>query len=239
MRGYEFDRAALQQVRETRLLINRVDDWIFGEFAPFVGKRVLDVGCGWGNLIARLLDRELVVGIDIDAISIAHLREFYRDCRRAEFYTMDICSDETEILKSFALDTAISLNVLEHLEDDVRALCHMGQIIVPEGYVIVVVPAHSWLYGTMDQVIGHLRRYDKSSMAIALARAGLVPVAQKYVNFVGALGWLVNGKLLRKRVPPTDQLRAFNIFVPILRRLERMIIPPIGISLLTVAKKAG
>jgi len=180
----------------------------------------------------------LVVGVDTDMASIETLRGIYSGSERVRLFCMDICSDQARSLDRFALDTAISINVLEHVEDDVCALANMGDLVVPGGYVITIVPAHPWLYGSIDRAIGHLRRYDKASMAAALTRAHLVPVMQKYINLAGALGWFVNSRLLRKSVPPTDQLKAFNRMVPLLRRLEQAIPVPVGISLLTIARKA-
>jgi hypothetical protein len=89
----------------------------------------------------------------------------------------------------------------------------------------------------MDRAIGHYRRYDKGTMGRKLAETGLSTVMQKYINALGAVGWFVNGRILRQQVPPSGQLRSFNHLVPLIRRVEGAVDTPFGISLLAVARK--
>ena len=233
-----YDQEALQEVRERRFLINRCDEWIYDEIAPFIGQRVLEVGCGLGNLMLHLLDRELLVGIDSDVKSIEHLSTVYETEESVHVYPLDVCDPEVLRLEALGFDTVMSLNVLEHVENDVVALEHMRKLLVPGGRLVLIVPAHRWLYGTMDQAIGHLRRYDRALMNDTLAQAGFSPVVLKYLNAVGTLGWFVNGRVLRQSVPPSGQLRLFNVIVPFLRAVERRVPPSFGLSLLAVAKCA-
>ena len=230
------DEWALQQVRERRFLINRVDEWIYDEIASYLGQRVLEVGCGLGNLMRHLTDRELVAGIDPDLDSIEHLRLFYRGSTNVQTYPLDICDPKVLGLKASRFDTVVSLNVFEHIQDDLLALRHVRELLESGGHLVLIVPAHSWLYGSMDRAIGHYRRYDKTLMSSKLAQTGFVPLVQKYLNAPGTLGWFVNGRVLRQRVPPSGQLRLFNLLVPFVQAVERRVPPPIGLSLLTVAQ---
>ncbi|HXK43724.1 MAG TPA: methyltransferase domain-containing protein [Anaerolineae bacterium] len=232
----EFDEAALNEVRQTRFLINRVDDWIYDEITPYIGKRVLEVGCGLGNLFHRLYDRDLVFGIDTDGESIRTLREAFATMPHVQAGVYDICDSTVLSLASMGFDTVVSLNVLEHISDDVMALTHIRALLAQPGYFIVIVPAHAWLYGNMDSSIGHFRRYDKTQMYKKLTQAGFEVITQRYMNFVGAAGWFISGKVLRKKTPPSEQLRLFNLLVPYLRFIEARIKPPFGISLLSVAR---
>lgn len=231
-----FDEKALHEVRQTRFLINRVDDWIYDEITPFVGNRILEVGCGLGNLFPRLLDREMVYGIDMNEESILELKQTFAHTLTIQAQVCDICDPAVLNLKSHLFDTIISLNVLEHIEDDATALANMRQLLTRTGHLIVIVPAHAWLYGTMDSSIGHFRRYNKEQMQDKLSQAGFEVVTQRYLNFAGALGWFMSGKVLRKKTPPADQLRLFNLLVPFLRYMEAKIESPIGVSLLSVAR---
>jgi hypothetical protein len=107
----------------------------------------------------------------------------------------------------------------------------------PGGAFILIVPAHPWLYGPMDSSIGHYRRYTKKMARQKLERAGFQVESQKYVNIVGALGWLVNGRIFRCRVPSRRQLRLLNGIIPICRGIERHCPAPFGVSLLSIARK--
>jgi 2-polyprenyl-3-methyl-5-hydroxy-6-metoxy-1,4-benzoquinol methylase len=233
----ECSEYALQQVRVRRLLIDRVDSWLYDEIAPYLGQRVLEMGCGLGNLARHLVDRELYVGVDLSEESVAHVAQAYRSYPNVHACVADVTQPGFARFARFNFDTIVSLNLLEHIEDDVSVLRCAAKILRPAGTLVLVVPAHAALYGTMDRSIGHHRRYTRQTMAAMLSRLGLTCVLQKYVNALGALGWFVNGRILRQRVPPSGQLRSFNRLVPLLRRLERSVDVPFGVSLLTVARK--
>jgi SAM-dependent methyltransferase len=228
--------AALARVRRTRFLIDRVDAWIYDEISPYLGNRVLEVGCGLGNLLRHLSGRELVVGIDNDQDTASSLQMIYADVPNVQVHHADICEIEALSLGSLGFDTAVSLNVLEHIENDALALSHIKALLCQGGHLVVVVPAHAWLYGTMDRSLAHYRRYDKTAMAAKLDRLGFTLVKQMYMNPAGALGWFLNGRVLRRSLPPSGQLRMFNLLVPLLRAVERVAEPPLGLSLLTVAR---
>lgn len=66
-------KEALQVVRERRLLIDEYDSWLVEEIKPFLGQRVIEVGCGLGNLLKHFVDRELVIGIDNSHETVAEV----------------------------------------------------------------------------------------------------------------------------------------------------------------------
>ncbi len=232
----EYSEIALQQVRERRLLIDQVDLWLYENIAPYLGRRVLEIGCGLGNFARHLINRELYVGIDISEESVAHAMDVYGSYPNMHVCLADVTDTTFGDLRHFDIDTVFSLNVFEHIEDDITALRNARRVLRPGGTLILVVPAHDWLYGTMDRSIGHYRRYNKQKMAGRLSQAGLTCITQRYINALGSIGWLINGKILRQDVPPTGQLHFFNRLVPLLKRLERSMDMPFGISLLTVAR---
>lgn len=226
----------LRRAREDRLLINRVDEWLVDLVRPWLGKRVLEVGCGWGNLALQLApSAERWQAIDVDPESIEQLAALHLGSGLAAA-RIDICDPAVLALRDQGFDTVLSLNVLEHIERDQVALVNMRALLRPGGSLILVVPAHRWLYGSMDAAIGHLRRYTRRSMAELLAAADLTPVRLQYVNAIGALGWLVAGRVLHCEAPPPSLLRRFNALVPPLRWIESKISPPVGISLLVIAQ---
>lgn len=227
----------VEEVRRSRLLINRLDVWLYSEISPYLGRRVLEIGSGHGNLVQHLLDRDLVVAMDVDSSSVELIRrEFARDAQ-VHALVRDVCDPVDEELRDFHLDTVVSLNVLEHVEDDQLALSRMADLLEPGGRIVVIVPAHEWLYGTMDRSIGHYRRYNGKNLRAKVAAAGFVIERQCYLNVLGIMGWLINGRILKKDVPPVQQLKWFNHIVPPLQWLEQRFRPPIGLSLLTIARK--
>lgn len=233
----EYSEVALQKVREDRLLIDAVDQWLYEEIAPHLGQRIVEIGCGLGNFARHLTDREFYLGVETSAESIAHVQQVFAGFPNMRFAVADATTTAFTDFALHAIDTIFSLNVFEHIEDDAAAVRNAASILQPGGRLILVVPAHMALYGSIDRAIGHYRRYDKRMMAGLLQQAGLTVVTQKYINALGALGWWANGRLRKQETPPSDQLRLFNALVPALKRIERIVPPPFGISLLAVAHK--
>ncbi len=228
---------ALQTVRETRFLIDRYDRWLLDEFGPCVGQRVLEVGCGLGNLLVHFADRQFVVGIDICADCINAIKLRFANQPNIVVLRHDITDPRVLSLAELRFDTLVALNVLEHIEDDEIALAHMCGLLQPGGSLVLVVPAHERLFGAMDRAIGHCRRYCMSTLLPKLERSGFEMTACKLVNAAGALGWMINGRLLKRSTPPNAQLRLINRIIPALEVVEHHVNPPFGVSLLAIAHK--
>lgn len=233
----EYSEAALQKVREDRLLIDAVDRWLYEEIAPYLGRRVLEIGCGLGNFARHLTDRDLYVGVETSPESVEHMRQEFQIYPNVRTFVADATDPAFGNYASYGFDTIFSLNVFEHINDHRTALRHAVEVLQPGGHLILVVPSHGWLYGSIDRAIGHYRRYDKKTISSLYAEAGLAMVQQKYINALGALGWFVNGRLRKQETPPSGQLRLLNTITPIVKRFERLIPAPFGISLLAVGRK--
>ena len=229
-----------EKVFETALPWNDRIELPDGGFTLVLRVRSLDgekVGCGIGNMTSYFLGLDEVVGLDRLPSSVRYVRAAFADRANVHICEGDITTRDTVAqLAGHRLDTVMCLNVLEHIERDQVALVNMRALLRPGGSLILVVPAHRWLYGSMDAAIGHLRRYTRRSMAELLAAAGLTPVRLQYVNAIGALGWLVAGRVLHCEAPSPSLLRRFNALVPPLRWIESKISPPFGISLLVIAQ---
>lgn len=234
----QFSEQALDEVRRRRLLIERCDAWLFSTVRPYIGQRILEIGSGHGNLVRLMLDRELVIATDIELSAVDVLKAAFEHQTQVESMALDITDSKSVDLKSRSLDTVISLNVFEHIERDDRALHNIHEILIPGGRVVLIVPAHMWLYGSMDSSIGHWRRYDKKMMSDRMTQAGFAVTQLRYMNALGTLGWFVNGRILRQAVPPSGQLKLFNLIMPLVEAVESRVEPPIGLSLLAVGQRS-
>ena len=232
-----YDEEALQTVRKTRLLIDEYDCWLIEELRQYLGQRVLEIGCGLGNMLRHFTDLELVIGIDNSPETVELAKQKFVDFNNVLIHEYSITDPSVLALREKRLDTAVSLNVFEHIEDDELAMRHTALLLEPNGYFLMIVPAHQLLYGTMDVSIGHYRRYTKEMAKSKLEKSGFKVKYQKYLNALGAIGWFVNGHLSRQKVPTAGQLRAFNKIVPVLKLVDRAFPPPFGISLMIVAQR--
>src|SRR5262245_13168213 len=109
--------------------------------------------------------------------------------------------------------------------------------LAPGGRLALLVPAHRFLYGAFDRVVGHFRRYEKRELADKLKRTGFTVREMKFFSLAAALPWFINVRLIRRDYIPTGQANLANRLVPLLNS-ERLIGPPFGLSLIAIAQKA-
>ena len=217
--------------------VDRYNEWIFEQFRPYAGRRVLDVGCAIGNITQYLLDREFVCGIDVVEEFTIEIRKRFAGQPNFKAALFDIADPAVTTLASDNIDTIISVNVLEHVEDDRQALDNMHRILAPGGKLLLLVPALQWLYGTMDAADNHFRRYSKRILRERVSAAGFDVQKVYYMNLIGIAGWFVNGKILKNDLISTSHYSLYNRIVPVIAKVESMIHPPIGLSLVIVATK--
>ena len=179
---------------------HRYNRWLFESVQPALGQRVLDIGSGFGNITRLLLDREQVVGIDVEPRYVSYLEETFSSARNFEAHLCDITADDLNFLKEKKLDSAICLNVLEHIEDDVGFLRRIAEVLMPSGRLGLLVPALQALYGSMDRADLHFRRYGRPDLRAKLEEAGFEVEDLHFINRLGGLGWFVNGRVLRRRM---------------------------------------
>jgi glycosyltransferase involved in cell wall biosynthesis len=219
--------------------------WLVGRFACALGKRVLEIGAGFGNLTRHLArseppapSPELVVASDLDPVALEYLKGTFRDDAivRIASYSFPLAPSARKEIHALSIDTIVCCNVLEHIEDDRATLADMRDVLQPDGRLVLLVPALGWLYGTLDRHLRHFRRYEKAELEEKIGEAGFALEDCRFVNRIGVLGWFINGKILRRRVLPRSQLKLFKLFLPLLRREEQSP-PSSGMSLLAIARK--
>ena len=223
----------LETIREAR----RYGAHVFDLFRPHIGRRVLEVGCGIGTMSEKLAAiADVIVGIEPNAACIERVAAAMRHEPKFSLrpYHLEEC-DRAE-LRSHGFDTVYCVNVLEHVENDVAALEMFRDVIVPSrGKVLIFVPAMPAAYGPLDAELGHHRRYSKRSLSRAFHAAGLELTMLRYTNPIGLLGWMYNSHISKARVHSLAQVRLFERLVaPWALPLERLITPPIGLSLMAV-----
>jgi SAM-dependent methyltransferase len=235
-----FDRAAGDAAGAETLEIMsaapKYNRWMYDAIAPWLGRRVLEIGSGIGNMSAHILagERERVVLTDIDPWYLDRLREQFQD--RSEVDVQELTLPDPTAESRYAdeqLDTVVALNVVEHIEDDVGTLRTMAGLLTPGGRAVILVPALQSIFGSLDEELGHFRRYSRASLSAAFERAGLRLEHMTWYNRVGVLGWWLNARVRRVKRIPLDQLRAFDRMVPALR-YERFFPLPFGQSLIAI-----
>ena len=229
------------EIQKRLAAVGNYNAWIYSNIAPYVGQRVLDVGCALGNITSFFHDRERVIGLDVAPEFGDLFRANFAHLPQYSFLHADFDDFDPESLRHERIDTITCLNVLEHIKEDVGALQTMRQILEPGGRLVMLVPAYRPLYGTMDAADHHYRRYAAREVRRKLGEAGFAVERVWHMNVPGLLAWFINGKILRKTLASEGQYGLYNALVPYFRATEKLLPggPPIGLSVLAVGRKPG
>lgn len=209
--------------------------WLYGRARPHLGRRVLDLGAGIGTFTELAADdgRE-VVALEPHAPYAELLASGV-----GKRPTVDVVSATVEELRErrpTPFDSVLCFNVLEHIPDDASTLRAACELLAPGGRLLLLVPAHPVLFGEVDRRIGHVRRYRRKPLEQLLREVGFETEAVRYVNPVGALGWLVTFRLRSPEKWPRGQYRLFDKLVPVFRQLDRLHLP-VGLSVWAIARR--
>lgn len=129
------------------------------------------------------------------------------------------------------------INVLEHIENDKRALFNIVDGIVHSGHICIIVPAFMCLYGSLDALDGHHRRYSKEQLLLMVKDLEVDVVKCHYMNFLGALGWLMKGRVFKEKRQGDENYLIGHLVLPFMSFVERIVKPLFGLSLVMVLKK--
>ena len=211
--------------------------WMADTIRPYVGREVLEIGAGMGNLTRQLArGRRRWVATDIDAEHLQRLQLRMRHYVQVETALCDLSDPAHFERLAGQLDTVVCLNVLEHIEDDLAALRNIIGALKPGGRAIILVPHGQSIFGQLDVVLGHFRRYSHEQLAGRLREAGFE--VERILNFnrVSRPGWYIAGKVLKRARISRLQLRLFNSLVWLWRRVDRFIPWP-PTSIIAIARK--
>jgi SAM-dependent methyltransferase len=137
--------------------------------------RVLDAGCGSGRNMIELARLGSVTGIELSETSVALARERNAgEVISGSVLEMPFGDD--------SFDLAVSLDVIEHLEDDLGALRELRRTVAPGGALLVTVPAYQWLWSGHDEINHHHRRYTRRSLQRVAEQAGWRQLRTTYFN---------------------------------------------------------
>jgi len=214
--------------------------WIFNKIQPYLGETILEIGCGIGNITQFLIKKSQVIAIDSNGRYLKKIKKKFRTYNNIVPLKIDITNkDHIKQLKNYNIDTILCLNVLEHIKYDQTCLENMYQILKQDGKIVLICPNNKRLFGSIDKANLHYRRYSKKDLKNKINKAGFVIIKSLYINLFGIFGWIFHGRILKKKVHIKSHFKFFNIISPILMKLENIIKPYTGLSILIVGTKRG
>ena len=223
---YEFD--SLRVATNYRRALTR-------EFAPMIRGAVLEIGAGIGQMTAdfrTLPGISRYLAIEPDATFHAEFESANRGVPLLKGFTHEL-RDRSD------WDTALSINVLEHIENDDRALAEWAELLRRNhGRLGLLVPARMELMSQIDHSFGHFRRYTKPGLRRVLEAAGFEIERLHYFNLAGYFGWALMFRILKRQRFSIHSVRRFDRWIfPPMHAFERSILrPPFGQSLLAIAR---
>ena len=221
------------------------------------GWRLEDAGSRNGTMVNGQTVAHVVLG-DGDVIEVGRTLGIFRealhappgtpadfDSRQAVFPApglRTVIPALAEEMRTLGADTAISVNVIEHIERDDLALRHMIEGTKTGGHICLLVPAHPFLYGTLDSLDHHFRRYTKATLRDLVARAGggkVEWVDLYHFNAIASFGWFLKGRVLKETKQADENWAVMNMVLPFVSRAEKLVKPPFGLSLVAILRRVS
>jgi len=212
--------------------------WLINKI-PGDNLNIASVGSGTGEELRLLTKRGTVIGWDINANAIALAKQLGFDIKNFDI-SHQVPSDNYDLVCAF--------DVLEHIKNDIQTLNNIQACLKPNGYLLLTVPAHPWLFSAHDQALEHERRYSRSDLIKKIQTAGFQIETVGYWN-----AWLFPLvaiiRLIKKIFPPKNIKSEAGHLPHIINqiglailRLENYLIAkkfklPMGLSIYVVAKK--
>jgi glycosyltransferase involved in cell wall biosynthesis len=196
--------------------------WMADTIQPYIGKRVLEIGAGMGNLTRLLLaGRKRYVATDLDREHLERLKS--RLSQRPNLETAELNATDTHGHDEFRgqMDTVVCLNVLEHIEDHLGALRNIRSMLQDGGRAVILVPAGQSIYNSLDKELGHFLRYSEDQLRQRMTEAGFEVETILRFNRASRPGWWLNGSVLKRRTISRMQLKNFDRLIWLVRRVDR------------------
>ncbi len=222
--------------------------WIYESVAPYLGKRVLELGSGIGNLSQWLPEGDLLVLSEVDTalIDILKAKPTIKVKKNAVILHMDLQKNLNEQVAKYNLDTIVSFNVIEHIENDFLAIQDQVRALKESSALgpkklIIFVPAFNFAYGSLDKVFKHYRRYDASMLRNTFKKIdpSLNPKI-RYFNILSFAGWIFQGKILKKEVINKSQISILESIIPYWKPIDNFLTKkmkfPLGQSVVCVVE---
>lgn len=224
----DFEFAALNEARNYRRALRH-------SFTPVLRGRVLEIGAGVGQMTREFLSLSTVshlVAVEPEAEFVEQLVAFRPADSVVHGTAADVCPPT-------GWDGIISINVLEHIEDDAGELVRYFQLLAERnGCLGLFVPARPEIYSPLDRDFGHFRRYTAKELRDKLVSAGFTVERLHYYNSLGYFAWWLSFCLLRRRKFSAASVRFYDrVLFPCVYWIEsRLCSPPFGQSLLVIAR---
>lgn len=216
---------------------NKFNEWMYKTIKPHCKGKILEIGCGIGNISYFFIN-------DNFDIVLSDVRENYLEIVKKKFKRetvkidiVDLNFDEKYNNLIGTFDTVFALNVIEHINDDSKAIENCKKLLKENGHLIILVPAYQFLYNNFDIELDHFKRYSYRSLKNTLKENNLRIDRIFSFNLIGILGWYFSGSIFKKKTIPEGQMEIFNKMVFIFKIIDFITFKKIGLSVISFSTK--
>lgn len=211
------------------------NNWIASELRPFIQFPSLEIGSGIGNLSKYFITNGSITLSDNDKGLVSFLKKVFKSKKNVSVKYIDI---EKNINTKSTYNSLFAINVLEHIKNHKVAVKNMNKLLKNNGMLVLLVPAKKNAFTTLDKELGHYRRYEKNELKKLIISCGFSIEKTYYFNVVGLLSWKIRALIEKESVNLKPyQIKIFDSIVPALKIIENIVRPPMGISLIVIARK--
>ncbi len=207
-------------------------------FKKYLKGRVLEVGAGIGGTTLSLCDgtQDEWICLEPDSALTNNIEKLLTEKKLP-----DCCKTKTGFLSDIPVtekfDAILYIDVIEHIEDDKSELKLASNYLKPGGVILIIVPAHQYLYSPFDKAIGHYRRYSLKRTRDAIP-SELNIIKAVYLDSVGLAASTANKLFLKQSYPTLKQVKFWDkTMVPVSRITDKLLFNSIGKSVLLIAQK--
>ncbi|MDI6778004.1 MAG: class I SAM-dependent methyltransferase [Patescibacteria group bacterium] len=213
---------------------------MYSEIKPYIKGGILEVGSGIGTFSRKIIndfqDHKVFLS-DIDPEYIKNLENTYSPNENIQAIKLDLGKSSDFENINDKISTVIALNVLEHVKNDIDALNNIYNLLAPGGKLILLVPAHKFLFNCIDASLDHFRRYAKKELLYKISHTEFRIKKIFYFNLPAIFGWYINGNIMKKNISE-GSVSLFDKLVPFFKFFERYILrKKMGISLIAILEK--
>jgi|694.fasta_scaffold78941_2 2-polyprenyl-3-methyl-5-hydroxy-6-metoxy-1,4-benzoquinol methylase/glycosyltransferase involved in cell wall biosynthesis len=214
--------------RELELLSNTPTSTrlILKQFDHLLGMNILEIGAGLGQISSMLVKNgRLITSLEPDPKLCKQLETSTHSLGVRSFpSTLEQALSLSQISCDEKFDSVVIVNVLEHIEDDIQELKIVKTVLNPDGKIIIFVPAMPSLYGSMDAISGHFRRYRRSELEAVVRAAGLETKSIHYFDPIGVLPYWLSYRVLNRQTLGTSSVALYDkVIIPMSIFLSRLI----------------
>lgn len=228
-----------ESLQDTALRQN-FNNWLYEQIFPGIRGNILEVGSGIG-----IYSEKIVSDFPNSHITLTDVSETYVSALMERFPNKNVTVSKLDLdskvdydnIGNEKFDTIIAINVLDNVKDNEFALQQLYKLLKKDGMLLLLLPAHKFLYNQLDINIGRLRRYSRKELELKIEKANFKIIKLFHFNFMGLIGWYLNGRVGKNPKLNDNAFKLFDKMIVVSKIVEKVTMKQFGLSIICYLKK--